>query len=239
VDDDEAASRDLAVGDPLVVRFADGSERTLTVEGIYTEQDLAGSYVMSHALHESTGADQFDFSVYVTVADGVSPATAEAAIGVAVSAYANAELLGRDEYLDEQAGQIDPLVNLMYALLALAVAIALFSIANSVTLSIHERTSELGLLRAVGMTRRQLRSTVRWEAVLVAFLGTLSGIVLGACFGWALSVTIRGGGMTEFVLPVVPILVVAVLSVVGTLLAVLRPTWRASRLDVLGAIAHA
>ena len=107
------------------------------------------------------------------------------------------------QYLDEQSAQIDPLVNLMYALLALAIGIALFSIANSMALSIHERTRELGLLRAVGMTRAQIRTTVRWESVLVALLGTGSGVVLGVFFGWAISVTVRQDGMTAFVLPVV------------------------------------
>ncbi|HEX6659804.1 MAG TPA: FtsX-like permease family protein, partial [Ilumatobacter sp.] len=151
--------------------------------------------------------------------------------------YANAELLSRGEYLDQQAAQLDPIINMMYALLALAIVIALFSIANSISLSIHERTRELGLLRAVGMTRRQVRSVVRWESVLVALLGTGSGLVLGVFFGWAISVAVRGGGLTGFALPVLSILVVAALALLGALLAATRPARRAARLDVLKAIA--
>lgn len=238
VDDDVAETRGLGVGDTLQFQFLSGQSIGLTVEGIYTEQDLAGRFVVSHALHESTGADQFDFSVYVTTADGVDAEAARRAIATVADDYANAELLSRGEYLDDQSAQIDPLVNLMYALLALAIGIALFSIANSMALSIHERTRELGLLRAVGMTRRQMRTTVRWESVLVALLGTGSGLVLGVFFGWAISVTVRGDGLTAFALPVVPIIVVGVLAVVGALLAAIRPARRAARLDVLKAIAN-
>ena len=115
--------------------------------------------------------------------------------------------------------------------------IALFSIANSMALSIHERTRELGLLRSVGMTRAQLRSAVRWESVLIALLGTGFGVVLGIFFGWAISVSVRVGGLGAFSLPVPSIVIIAVLAVIGALLAPARPTWRAARLDILRAIA--
>ena len=116
-------------------------------------------------------------------------------------AYANANLQSRSEYIDDQAAQLDQIVNLMYGLLGLAVVIALFSIANSMALSIHERTRELGLLRAVGMTRRQTRTAVRWESVLIALLGTGLGVLIGIFFGWSISVTIRGGGLATFTIP--------------------------------------
>jgi putative ABC transport system permease protein len=238
VDDATAESRDLAMGDLVTFQFLNGDSRELTVHGIYTEEDLAGEYVISQALHESTGADQFDFAVYLMVADGVSTTDARAALASVTDRYANAELLSRGEYLDQQAAQLDPIVNLMYALLALAILIALFSIANSISLSIHERTRELGLLRAVGMTRRQVRSVVRWESLLLALLGTGSGLVLGTFFGWAISVTVRGGSLTGFAMPYVSIVVVAALALTGALLAAVRPARRAARLDVLKAIAN-
>ena len=236
VDDDEAEARNLAVGDVLTFGFLNGQTRQLTVRGIFTEDELAGNFVVNHELHEWTGVDQFDLSVYIALADGVSEEAARPAIAALTDPYANADLLSRDEYLDQQSAQIDPLVNLMYALLVLAIGIALFSIANSMALSIHERTREIGLLRAVGMTRAQLRSTVRWESVLVALLGTGTGLVLGVFFGWAISVTVRGDGLTAFALPVLQIVVIGVLAVVGALLAATRPAWRGSRLDVLRAI---
>jgi putative ABC transport system permease protein len=238
VDDDEAAARGLTVGDRVELELLNGSRRALTVEGIFAKDDLAGRYVVSDALHEQTGADQFDFSVFIDVADGVSGRDAERAIGAVTDHYANAELQSREEYVDDQAAQVDQLVNLMYGLLALAVLIALFSIANSVALSIHERTRELGLLRAVGTTRHQISSAVRWEAAITAQLGAGLGIVLGVGFGWAISVTLRDdGGVTAFSLPVATLVVIVAIGVVGGVVASLRPAWRAAHLDVLRAIA--
>jgi putative ABC transport system permease protein len=237
VDDDEAADRGIGVGDTLEFGFVDGTTRVLNVQGIYTEQDLAGPFVVSHALHEQTGADQFDFSVYVAKADGVTADDAAAAIAAISDAYPNAELQSRDEYISAQADQVDQVVNLMYGLLALAVLIALISIANSISLSIHERTRELGLLRAVGMTRHQLSTAVRWEAAIVAVLGTGVGALIGAFFGWAISITIRDGGFAAFALPVRSLVVITVIGVLGGIVAAVRPAWRAAHLDVLRSIA--
>ncbi len=237
IDDDTAGDRHLVVGDTLDFGFVDGSARTLTVEGIYTKDDLAGRYVVSHALHEQTGVDQFDLSVYVATAAGVSDADAKAAIASASDEYPNAKLQSRAEYIEAQAAQIDQIVNLMYGLLALAIIIALISIANSISLSIHERTHELGLLRAVGMTRHQTGSVIRWEAAIVALLGTALGALLGLCFGWAISVTLRQEGLTQFNVPVTSLAVIVAIGVLGGVLAAVRPGWRAARLDVMRAIA--
>ena len=125
----------------------------------------------------------------------------------------------------------------MYGLLAMAIVVALTSIANSISLSIHERTHELGLLRAVGMTRHQTGSAVRWEAAIVALLGTATGALLGLCFGWALSVSLRHEGLAAFTIPVVSVVVIGALGVIGGVLAAIRPSWRAAHLDVLRAIA--
>jgi putative ABC transport system permease protein len=236
VEDGEAADRQLTVGDTVLFAFVNGTTRTLTVQGIYTEDDLAGPYVVSHALHEQSGTDQFDTSVYVALAAGVDEADAEAEITAVSDHYPNAELQSRSEYIDAQASQVDQIVNIMYGLLALAVIIALFSIANSIGLSIHERTRELGLLRAVGMTRHQTSTAVRREAAIVALLGTGLGAILGVFFGWAIGVTLGGGGLTGFNIPVTALVAIIVFGVLGGILAALRPGWRASHLDVLRAI---
>ena len=237
VDDDEAARRGLMEGDTLDFQFLNGTRRTLTVQGIYTEQDMAGPLVVSHALHEQSGTDQFDFSVYIDKASGVSDDAARAAIADVSNAYPNASLESRAEYIDDQAAQLDQIVNLMYGLLGLAVVIALFSIANSISLSIYERTRELGLLRAVGMTRRQTRAAVRWESVLIALLGTGLGVLVGMFFGWSISVTIRDDGLGSFTVPWTSLLVVVLMAVLGGVIAAIRPARRAARLDILHAIA--
>ncbi len=233
---DEAAKRHLAVGDTITFGFLNGTTRQLTVEGTYSKKDLAGNYVISQALHEQTGADQFDFSVFIAKRPGVSDAEAKAAIARVSNAYPNATLRSRSEYVDSQAKLVNQFVNLMYGLLGLAVVIALISIANSMVLSIHERTRELGLLRAVGMTRRQTRAAVSWEAVLIALLGAILGLVIGGIFGWSISVTLRDQGLGAFVLPIPSLIVITVLAVVGAVIASLRPARRAARLDILRAI---
>src|SRR5690606_13791799 len=131
-----------------------------------------------------------------------SEADALAAIEAAAADQPNAEVETREEYIDTQAAEIGQIVNLMYGLLGLAVVIALFSIANSVSLSVHERTRELGLLRAVGMTRTQSSRAVRAEAGIVAVLGTALGLLVGTGFGWAISVVLREEGVADVVVPV-------------------------------------
>jgi putative ABC transport system permease protein len=236
LDDGEAASRHLGVGDEIDFRFVNGKPVTLTVQGLYAEDALAGRFVISQALHEQSGADQFDLAVYLTKAAGVSDAAMRTAIESVTAPYANAKVQSRAEYVSDQAAQLDQLVNLMYGLLGLAVVIALFSIANTMALSIHERTHEIGLLRAVGMTRRQTRTTVRWEAVIVTLLGTGLGLVIGTFFGWSISVALRHEGLLTFTLPVPALAVVVALAVLGGIAAAARPARRAARLDVLRAI---
>ena len=236
VDDDEAGDRHLTVGDTIEFGLLNGVSQTLTVQGIYTDDDLAGPFVVSHALHEQTGVDQFDQSVFVASVSGVDSVRAEATIADVSADYPNAELQSRSEYIDDQAAQVDQIVNLMYGLLALAIVIALVSIANSVSLSVHERTRELGLVRAVGMTRQQTASAVRWEAAIVALLGTGLGALLGILFGWAISVTLRDDGVATFTVPVIAVAVIVAIGVAGGVVAAWRPSWRAAHLDVLRAI---
>jgi putative ABC transport system permease protein len=131
------------------------------------------------------------------------------------------------------------MLNLIYVMLALAIFIALMGIANTLSLSVYERTRELGLLRAVGETRRQVRSMVRWESVIVAVFGTLGGLGLGLFLGWALveAASAAEDGLAVFSVPVVRLLVVLVVGGLAGALAGIRPARRAARLDVLDAIA--
>jgi putative ABC transport system permease protein len=124
----------------------------------------------------------------------------------------------------------------VYALLALAILIALLGISNTLALSIVERTRELGVLRAVGMTRAQLKRTVRWEAVIIAVQGALLGLVIGVFFGWALVTAMEDEGLNTFTVPVRDLLVVVVLAAIAGVVAAVLPARRAARLDVLKAV---
>jgi putative ABC transport system permease protein len=215
----------------------DGVDRTLTVHGIYANDELAGPFTISRDLYAMSGADQFDFSVFVQTAEGVSESEARAAMLPITDQFPSADLLSRSEYIDEQAAQINQFVNLVYGLLFLAIIIAVFGIANTLSLSVYERTRELGLLRAVGMTRAQVRSTVRWESVITALLGAVQGVVIGVLLGYAVIIALRDEGLRTFTLPTGSLIVVLVLAIVAGVLAAVRPARRAARLDVLRAIA--
>jgi len=138
------------------------------------------------------------------------------------------------------AANVDMLLGIVYVMLALAILIALMGIANTLSLSIHERTRELGLLRAVGQTRSQLRSMIRWESVVIAVFGTVGGLGLGVFLGWALVQAAAGGPFSDvsaFSAPVGQLVIVLAAGAIAGVLAGVRPARRAARLDVLGAIA--
>ncbi len=141
------------------------------------------------------------------------------------------------QFKAQQASQVNTVLVLVYVLLALAVFIALLGIMNTLALSIFERTRELGLMRAVGMSRRQVRAAVRWESVIIALLGTALGLVIGLFFGWAVVQALSSDGINTLAVPVGQLAVVVVIAAVAGVLAALLPARRAARLDVLGAIA--
>ena len=172
--------------------------------------------------------------VLLTTAAGVSDADVRAALTPVADRFGG-DLQDLTEYADASAGGLDVLLNLVYVMLALAIVIALLGIANTLSLAVYERRAELGLLRAVGETRGQVRSMLRLEAVLLAGFGTALGLVLGGALGWVLFVTVSGSG--SFVLPVVPLVVIAVVGAASGALAAFRPSRRAARLPILDAIA--
>jgi putative ABC transport system permease protein len=234
--DEKAEDEGLSIGDTVTVAFTEG-ERPLEVRAIYTEQQLAGNWFVGQPVIEEAVADQADLQVYVLLAEGVTPAEALPAIEAVAADYPTAEVLDEAEYIESQSAQIDQILNLIYVLLALAVIIALMGIANTLALSIFERTRELGLLRAVGMTRRQLRATVRWESVIIALFGTALGLVIGLLFGWAMVEALADEGFSAFVVPGGQLAVVALIAALAGVVAAILPARRASRLDVLEAIA--
>jgi putative ABC transport system permease protein len=236
VHEDEAEREGLAVGDTVPVRFAETGDTRLRVAAVYAEDGVAGTHLVSLALHEANFPHRFDVSVLVDLADGAAPDRARAAVESVAGRYANAEVRDQRQYADGQAGRIDQILNLIYVLLALAVFIALLGIANTLALSILERTRELGLLRAVGMTRRQVRSAVRYESVVIALLGTVLGLAIGLFFGWAMVTALSDEGMV-LELPAGQLAVITVVGAVAGVLAAILPARRAARLDVLRAIA--
>jgi putative ABC transport system permease protein len=232
-----ADSDHLALGSSVRMVFLNGTEHVLKVAGIYRRDELTGPFTIAKQLYAKSGADQFDFSIFLTKRPGASDDAIVAGIQEVIASYPTASVQTRSNYIESQASSIDSFVNLVYGLLALAVVIAVFGIANTLSLSVHERTRELGLLRAVGATRRQIRSMVRWESVLTALLGAVQGIVVGVALGWATVHALRSQGFGVFHVPIVGLVVVLLVAVVCGVLAATRPARRAARLDILDAIA--
>lgn len=235
----EAAEQHFTTGDTARLTFTDGKRENFTVRAVYGRSELAGDYVITRAAWAPHRTQDSDSLVAVTFKNGVATADGRAEVEKVAARYGNPEVQTRDEYARSSAGGIDMMLTLVYALLALAVLIALLGIANTLTLAIHERTRELGLLRAVGQTRAQLRAMVRWESVLVAAFGTAGGLALGAFLGWVLVEASDGASDSAFAfaIPPVRLAVVALVGLAAGALAGLRPARRAARLDVLRAIA--
>jgi putative ABC transport system permease protein len=244
--DDEVAVLDTtaedegwSVGDTLPVTFADGARQDMTLGAIYSEGDLVGGMIVPRAAYAPHATQLVDVAVYVQLDDGVSLAAGKASVERVADRFGAPEPQDREEYAASLTRGLDMLLTVVYALLALAIVIALMGIANTLALSTWERRRELGVLRAVGQTRRQLRSMVRWESVLIASFGTLGGLGLGVFLGWGLveAVGSASGATSAFALSVASLVTVLVAGAVAGVLAGARPARRAAREDPLAAIA--
>ena len=237
VHEDYASKQGWVVGDPVEIRFPETGSQQFEVSLIFTKDDLTGNFFIGNPAFEANYPDLFDFQVYILRNEAMAPEQVRAAVEAVAAGYPNAEVQDLQEFKDATADQINQLLGLIYALLALAVIIALLGIANTLALSIIERNHELGLLRAVGMTRSQLRSSVRWEAVLIALLGTTLGAVIGLFFGWVIVRALADEGFSEFRMPLGQLGVIFLLAVLAGVIASLRPGYRAAKMNVLEAVA--
>jgi putative ABC transport system permease protein len=233
----EATDRGWTLGEAVPITFVDGTVADFTVGAIYADSDVMGDLMMSRDGWTPRATESFDMNVLIGLQDGVSLADGRAAVEGVAASYAGTVVQDRDQYVDSVAAGVNQMLTLVYVMLALAILIALMGIANTLSLSIHERTRELGLLRAVGQTRRQIRSMVRWEAVVMALFGTVGGIGVGVFLGWALVRAASGEGIGVFSAAPGQLAVVAVIGAIAGVLAAIRPARSAARLDVLTAIA--
>lgn len=235
LDADRATAGGWQVGDLVpVATAADSTELVLT--GIYRPSTALGPGAMSLTTYETLGGDTADQVLYVQFAAGADTRAVAAAVKTAVAPYPQLEASSRQEFATAQRDQVGQILSLVYALLALAIVIAVLGIVNTLALSVVERTREIGLLRAVGMSRRQLRSVIRWESVVIAIYGAVLGLGLGVLFGAVLQQALADQGITSLAVPWVSLGVFLVLAGVVGVLAALWPARRAARLDVLRAV---
>ena len=236
VKDTVATANGWTVGETVPMEFPRSGLQRVPVKAIYKDNSLNGDYLLSLADYQRDYTDQQDFQVYVKARPGTDPAASRAAVDRVAADFPNITVRDQAEYKAETARQINQLLLLFYVLLGLAVIIALFGIVNTLALSIFERVRELGLLRAVGATRAQLRSMIRWEAVIIAVLGAVLGLAVGVFFGWTVVRASRGLGITEFTLPAGQLLIFVVGAGLAGILAAILPGRRAAKVDMLRAI---
>jgi putative ABC transport system permease protein len=231
VDADTAKDEGWTIGSPVTVTFPSGPAQ-FTVEAIFDNgHEWVGDEFVDVAAFSAHVPDQLDTRVFV---DG-DMATIESV----TAAYPSAEVLDEGGFTDKVNAQIDKTLGLVTAMLALAIVIALLGITNTLALSVFERTRELGLLRAVGMSRSQLRSVIRGESMIIAVLGTVLGLGIGIFFGWAMVRALTDQGIDTLSIPVGQLVAVTVVAGFAGALAAILPARRTAKMDVLSALATA
>jgi putative ABC transport system permease protein len=235
---DYADEHDLSVGDRLQVLTPTRKRVSLAVKGITDDNSgVFADVTISDVLARTRFGERQDAIVFAGV-DPVNQKRVKAVVDrLLEQAYPVAEALTVDEFKDKQAAQITQLLALIYVLLSLAVIVSLFGIVNTLVLSIYERTRELGILRAIGTSRRQVRRMIRYEAVITSLIGAVIGIVLGVLFAIAIAQPLKDDGF-QLSIPVIQLIVLVVLGAIAGVLAAIAPARRASRLDVLDALAY-
>jgi putative ABC transport system permease protein len=236
---DELAAREhgWAVGDVVPMEFARTGVREVTVGGVFARNPLVGPYLVSTQLHEANYSDRLDVRVLVRAAADASPAEVDAAMGPVLRDFPSVQSQDQRAFNREQVSRINRLLGLVTALLGLAVGIGLLGIVNALALGVLERTREIGLLRAVGMTRRQVAAMVLCESVVVTVFGAAVGVLSGSAMGWALVSTLADDGITDLVLPLGRLAAFLALAALTGAWAAVLPARRAARLDVLAALA--
>jgi putative ABC transport system permease protein len=243
VSDELARHAGVDVGDQLPVQFSRGLV-PLTVRAVYRQQNFIGLFgqtvpvlVAPTTMSVGSGGTPQDTLLLVQTDGGETPANQRALRRQLAHDFPNIDVLTRSEFRGDQQAQVDQFLTVLIAILTLSEIIAILGIINTLALSVFERTRELGLLRVVGMSRRQMRRMIRWESVVIAVLGGIVGLALGMLWGWAFARALQEQGITVFRIPWLEVLLFVGGSMVAGVLAAVFPAWRASRLDVLDAIA--
>src|SRR5215469_3589395 len=225
------------IGSTAAVTFPDGTSGRLRISAIYTRTQIAGDYLITQQSWAAHSRQILDDQILVKLRPGASIGAARTAVVALASAYGKPQIQNRAQYVASVTKGVNTILGLVYVMLVLAIIIALMGITNTLSLAIGERTRELGLLRAVGQTRSQARSLVRWESVLTALFGTAGGVILGTFLGWAVVKASASTALASFSAPPTQLLILLAAGAAAGVLAGLRPARRAARLDMMQALA--
>ena len=232
-----ATNKGLTVGSNIPITLLDGDVVNAKVEGIFDGEGTFGNYVVNRELFTDTSTPLFNNYVYIVKSPTASDDELKDAVSTITTDIGIGALESREEFIDAQAAQVNQILGLIYGLLTLSIFIAVVGIVITLLLSVFERTREIGLLRAVGMTRSQVRTTVRWESVITSLYGAVVGVILGIVMGAVLIGVLADGGLGAFRLPVTGTVVILVLSFIIGVFASIYPARKATKVDVMRAIA--
>jgi ABC-type antimicrobial peptide transport system permease subunit len=235
VDDGFAKDHKLSLGSTIPVTFVTGKQRTFQVKGIFdppTGGSPFGPVTISAATWDAENPQPKDLYTFVKVAGGESDANV-AALEKTLSGYPNAKVQTQGQFVDNQISGLNSVLNILYVLLALSVIVSLFGIVNTLVLTVFERTREIGMLRAIGLTRRQTRRMIRHESIITALIGAFVGIVLGLVLA---GILIAKVDFLEFTFPTAQVIIFTVAAIIVGILAAIFPARRAARLNPLEAL---
>jgi ABC-type antimicrobial peptide transport system permease subunit len=219
------------------VTFATGAARTFVLKGIFnppTGGSPFGTITVSQAAWDTLNPNPNNLYSFVRMKGGSTPQNL-AALEKALKDFPNAKAQTRHQFIDNQTGALKNILNVFYVLLALSVIVSLFGIVNTLVLTVFERTREIGMLRAIGMTRRQVRRMIRHESIITAMIGGALGIALGIVLGALLVYKVD---FIVFSLPIVSLIIFVLATILVGILAAIFPARRASRLNILEALQY-
>jgi putative ABC transport system permease protein len=225
------------VGDTVEIVYPQDSGGPIEIVGTIGSANF-GNYVITEDEYAVGFKNPTDAFVFANAAEGVPVEEARAALDGLATDYPNVNVQNKDELIADAENQIDQILVLFTGLLLLAIIIAVLGITNTLALSIIERTREIGLLRAIGMLRRNVRRMIRWEAVIIALFGAVMGIGVGLILGWAVVQALADEGLGSFAIPWTQLFVLVLLAGIAGVIAAIYPSWKASRMDILAAIAY-
>jgi putative ABC transport system permease protein len=237
VDDSFADDHDLKLGSTVELTFANGTTKAFVVKGIFdppTGGSPFGPVTISAAAWDAQTPQPRNLYSFVKMEGGATDAN-QAALDKALADFPNAKAQDREAFIDNQISGLSSVLNILYVLLALSVIVSLFGIVNTLVLTVFERTREIGMLRAIGMTRRQVRRMIRHESVITALIGAALGIILGIVLA---ALLIARVDFLVFSFPTTQVIVFVIAAIVVGLVAAIFPARRAAKLDPLRAIAY-
>jgi putative ABC transport system permease protein len=239
VDNELAKSRKLKVGSSFHLETRSGGSGTYVIRGIYNgDNSTLTGFIVAPAGFERISTNRDPSIVLGETARGTDADKVVARVAKSLEkSYPIVEIKTSDQFVRSQLDQLNPIIYLLYALLSMSVIISLFGIVNSLVLSIYERTREIGMLRAIGLSRRQTRRMVRYESVITSLIGGILGTIVGLFFGWVMAKGLESQGI-QFSVPVVQLVVFLVVAAIAGILAAILPARRASRVKVLEALAY-